>query len=104
MSPDLIRAASRDELAATMLLGRDVVAWINDRHDHDRRTYEEIRDELAERTGVRVTLRTIGNWRAARVEQQTPAAPSAPSEPEDPADAAIREVNEWVAQQRALAG
>lgn len=67
ISPELIRGASRDELAATVLLGRDVVAWINDRHN-DGRTYEEIRDELAERTGVRVSMRTLANWRAARGE------------------------------------
>lgn len=67
MSPEMIRGASRDELAATVLLGRDVVAWINDRHDAGR-TYEEIRDELSELTGIRVSMRTLGNWRAARTE------------------------------------
>lgn len=61
--------ASANEIRATLHLGRDVVAWINDRHDKDGKTYDAIAAELAEHTGVRVTSRTLHNWRMQRASE-----------------------------------
>lgn len=58
---------------ASALIGRDVVAWIEEQHRAGV-TMEKIRDELAAQTGDAVTVRTLDNWRRARREHRTQAA------------------------------
>ena len=65
LSPEIVRRAAPVELRASVLLGSDVVAWLEKRHD-DGATWEEARDQLADLTGVRVSVRTLINWRMAR--------------------------------------
>lgn len=67
LSPEIVNRAGVTELRASLLLGRDVVAWLEDRHK-DGATWEEARDQLADLTGVRVSIRTIVNWRTARAD------------------------------------
>lgn len=65
LSPEFVKRARPDELRASILLGGDVVAWLEKRHD-DGATWEDVRDQLAEATGIRVSIRTLINWREAR--------------------------------------
>lgn len=65
LSPELVHRATGPELRASVLLGTDVVKWLEKRHT-DGATWEDARDQLAELTGVRVSVRTLINWRAAR--------------------------------------
>lgn len=65
LSPEIARRAAPSELRASVLLGTDVVVWLEKRHA-DGKTWEDARDELAEKTGVRVSVRTLINWRQAR--------------------------------------
>ena len=65
LSPEIVNRAAPSELRASVLLGSDVVVWLEKRHA-DGATWEDARDELAELTGVRVSVRTLINWRQAR--------------------------------------
>lgn len=65
LSPEVVNRATGPELRASVLLGSDVVKWLEKRHE-DGATWEDARDELAKLTGVRVSVRTLINWRQAR--------------------------------------
>lgn len=65
LSPEFVKNARPDELRTSILLGSDVVPWLEKRHD-DGATWEEVRDQLAAATGIRVSIRTLINWREAR--------------------------------------
>ena len=65
LSPELVNRATGPELRASVLLGTDVVKWLEKRHDGGA-TWEDVRDQLADVTGVRVSVRTLINWRTAR--------------------------------------
>ena len=87
---------------ATVLLGVDVVEHIAQQRAAGAR-WADVLEDLAEKTGgrVRVTDRQLRTW--LHDGGYASDGSRAPAIDEDPVDAEIRGVNEWVAEQRAMA-